>query len=112
MLKHSVLEMCLHQKCGRAITWHKIFGAIWRTLPVRDELAKLSDEDRQSALKRFQLLQPHLERKRPLRQVATEAGIAFRTAQRWVAQYQQFGLAALARKKRIEAALAGRLLKN
>ncbi len=68
-----------------------------------DELAKLSEEDRQSALERFRLLQPHLERKRPLRQIATEAGIAFRTAQRWVAQYQQFGLAALARKKRIDS---------
>ena len=28
-----------------------------------------------------------------------EAGIPLRTAQRWVAQYQQFGLAALAREK-------------
>lgn len=32
--------------------------------------------------------------------MVAEAGIAFRTAQRWVAQYRGFGLAALARKNR------------
>lgn len=65
-----------------------------------DELAGLSEEARKSALDRFRMLQPHVEQQRPLRLVAAEAGIAFRTAQRWVAQYQRFGLAALARKKR------------
>lgn len=65
-----------------------------------DELAGLSEEARTLALDRFRLLQPHLEQNRPLRPVALEAGISFRTAQRWVAQYHRFGLAALARKKR------------
>jgi putative transposase len=65
-----------------------------------DELAGLSEEARTLALDRFRLLQPHLQQNRPLRQVALEVGISFRTAQRWVAQYQQFGLAALVRKKR------------
>ncbi|MGA2262051.1 MAG: Mu transposase C-terminal domain-containing protein [Acidobacteriota bacterium] len=55
---------------------------------------------RKLALDRFRLLQSHLEQGRPLRSVAAEAGIPFRTAQRWVTQYQQFGLAALVRKKR------------
>jgi putative transposase len=67
-----------------------------------DALAGLSEDDRKSALDRFRLLQPHLVQRRPLRQVAAEAGIAFRTAQRWVAQYQRFGLAALARKRRAD----------
>jgi putative transposase len=35
-----------------------------------------------------------------LQSVARAAGIPYRTAQRWVAQYRLFGLAALARKKR------------
>jgi putative transposase len=35
-----------------------------------------------------------------LQSVAREAGIPYRTAQRWVAQYRRFGLAALSRKKR------------
>ena len=65
-----------------------------------DELAGLSEDARKLALIRFRLLQPHLEQHRPLRPVAVEAGIAFRTAQRWVALYQRFGLAALARKQR------------
>jgi hypothetical protein len=58
-----------------------------------DALVGLSEEDRKSALDRFRLLQPHLVQHCPLRQVDAEAGIAFRTAQRWVAQYQRFRFA-------------------
>src|SRR5208283_1642869 len=43
-----------------------------------------------------------LRAKRPLRQVAVEAGIPYRTAQRWLTRYQQFVLAALARKRRVD----------
>ena len=64
--------------------------------------AELTEKARQFALQRFRLLQPHLEQHRALRLVAAEAKIPFRTAQRWVAQYQKFGLAALARKKRAD----------
>jgi len=80
-----------------------------------DELAGLSEEARKSALERFRLLQPHLEQKRSLRLVATEAGVGFRTAQRWVTQYRRFGLAALARKRRAdrgERRAASRALKQ
>ena len=65
-----------------------------------DELARLSEDARKLALDRFRLLQPYLEQSRPFWLVALEAGLPFRTAQRWVAQYQQFGLAALVRSKR------------
>jgi hypothetical protein len=43
-----------------------------------------------------------LEDNRPLKSVAAAGGIPFRSAQHWVAQYRQFGLAALARKKRTD----------
>ena len=66
------------------------------------ELLALSDEDRQTAMERFRLLQPHLEQNRSLRLVAAEAGLAFRTAQRWVALYRTSGLASLARKTRLD----------
>lgn len=65
-------------------------------------LLALSDEDRQTAMDRFRLLQPHLEQNRSLRLVAAEAGLAFRTAQRWVALYRTSGLASLARKTRLD----------
>lgn len=65
-------------------------------------LVGLTEAARSLALDRFRLLQPHLEDNRPLKLVAAAAGIPFRTAQRWVALYQQFGLAALARKKRTD----------
>ena len=48
------------------------------------------------------MLQPHLEEGRPLRPLAIKAGISYRTAQRWLRQYQRSGLAALVRKKRID----------
>ena len=64
-----------------------------------EQLAGLPEEARKLALERFQMLRPHLEEKRSLRLVAAEADVPFRTAQRWVAQYQRFGLAALIRRK-------------
>src|ERR1035441_1631162 len=68
-----------------------------------DQLAGLTEEARKLALDRFRQLQPHLEDDRPLKAVAAAAGISFRTAQRWVSLYRQFGLTALARKRRTDA---------
>jgi putative transposase len=65
-------------------------------------LAGLTEEARRLALERFRLLRPHLEGDRPLREVAAAGGIAFRTAQRWVAGYRRIGLAALARRSRAD----------
>ena len=67
-----------------------------------DQLAGLTEEARKLALDRFHLLQPHIEGERSLKLVAAAAGIPFRTAQRWVALYQKFGLTALARKRRTD----------
>jgi putative transposase len=67
-----------------------------------DQLAGLTEEARKLALDRFRLVQPHLEDGRPLKLVAAAAEIPFRTAQRWVSLYRQFGLAALSRKKRAD----------
>jgi putative transposase len=67
-----------------------------------DQLAGLSQDARKLAFDRFRLLQPHLEDDRPLKAVATAARVPFRTAQRWVSLYRQFGLAGLARKKRTD----------
>ena len=46
------------------------------------------------------LIQPHLEQNQSLQSVADAEGVPYRTAQRWVAQYRLFGLAALVRKRR------------
>lgn len=71
-------------------------------ISVLPALASLSEEERQRALERFRLLQPHLEEGRSLTQVAQQAGIPYRTAQRWASSYRRFGLAALARKGRAD----------
>ena len=54
------------------------------------ELLALAEEDREIAMQRFRWLQTHLEENRSLRLVAAEAGLAFRTAQRWVDHQQTF----------------------
>jgi putative transposase len=63
-------------------------------------VGELSPASRDLALRRFRLLEPHLQHDRPLRVIASEVAISFRTLQRWVTQYRRFGLVALARKMR------------
>jgi putative transposase len=65
-------------------------------------LASLSESARKIALDRFRLLQPHLEEERPLKAVARDAGIRYRTAHRWVMRYRKCGLAGLARNDRVD----------
>jgi putative transposase len=56
-----------------------------------DHLAELAEDARKLPLDRFRLIQPHLEQNQPLQSVARQAGIPYRTLQRWVS---------LARKRR------------
>jgi putative transposase len=48
------------------------------------ELDELPEEDRERALTRFRLLEPHLSHGQELRSVANGSGVSFRTLQRWV----------------------------
>jgi hypothetical protein len=63
-------------------------------------LLSLAESDRKLALDRYRILRPHIEDERTLSVVASEAGIAYSTAQRWVSLYRRFGLTALVRKRR------------
>jgi putative transposase len=66
-------------------------------------LACLSDQQRQKAMTRFAVIQPHLERNVPLSRVARHAGVAMRTAQRWLRRYRADGLIGLVRPVRGDA---------
>jgi putative transposase len=66
-------------------------------------LACLSEQQREEAMARFAVLQPHLERDVPLAQAARHAGVALRTAERWLSRYRADGLAGLARPVRGDA---------
>lgn len=57
---------------------------------------------RDGALGRWRVLRPHLEDGVPLPRAAGEAGVALRTAQRWLTRYRAGGLAALARAARAD----------
>lgn len=65
--------------------------------------AVLDGEQRQLAMTRFAVLQPHLEEEVPLARAAEHAGVPIRTAERWLARYRQLGLAGLARAIRGDA---------
>jgi putative transposase len=62
------------------------------------ELSGVSEAARDRALARF---------RRSLQQVASDANLSFRTAQRWVSQYRRLGLAAFVRKAREDRGALG-----
>lgn len=62
----------------------------------------MSAIERELALERFRLLEPHLQNGRELRSVSEGSGVTFRTLQRWVANYKRQGLAGLVRKERTD----------
>ena len=64
------------------------------------QLTELSEVQRRQALARYHLLQPYLEGRVTLKSILDTHGLARRTAQRWVRQYRQAGLAGLARRQR------------
>ncbi len=55
-------------------------------------------------MRRWEVLRPHVEDGVPLVQAARDAGVAPRTAQRWLAAFRTGGLAALGRQPRADAA--------
>jgi putative transposase len=63
----------------------------------------LNEEQRRLAMRRFAVLQPHLEEDVPLARAARDAGVPMRTARRWLARYRQLGFSGLARTARGDA---------
>jgi putative transposase len=61
-------------------------------------LGNIPDAERDRALHRFRLIQPFLEDRVTLVQLAKDHGVALRTAERWIMRYRRFGLAGLCRK--------------
>ena len=54
-------------------------------------------------MRRWEVLRPHVEDGIPLSRAARDAGVAPRTAQRWLAAFRTGGLAALGRQPRADA---------
>lgn len=81
--------------------------------PQERPLAELSEIQRERAMARFAVLRPHLEGGVPLAQSARAAGVALRTAERWLSRYRSAGLIGLARTPRTDGGrprLAGELV--
>lgn len=64
------------------------------------ELTGLTRAQRESALARWRILRAHLEDGSPVVRVAAEENVPERTLRRWLAEYRDGGLAALARRPR------------
>lgn len=62
-------------------------------------LACLSEQQRKDAMARLAILRPHLEQQVPLARAARQAGVAVRTAQRWLTRCRADGLAGLRRRE-------------
>ncbi|MGA2602182.1 MAG: Mu transposase C-terminal domain-containing protein [Bryobacteraceae bacterium] len=63
---------------------------------------ELSEIQRDRAMVRFAALRPHLEDGATLAQAARAAGVALRTAERWLSRYRATGLIGLARMPRAD----------
>jgi putative transposase len=63
----------------------------------------LSGGQRAQAMARFAILQPHIDAQASLDLAARKAGIARRTAERWLSRYKDFGIAGLARTSRADS---------
>jgi putative transposase len=65
-------------------------------------VAGLDDAQRQTAMRRWAVLRPHVQDGVSLAVAAREAGVPLRTAQRWLARYRADGLVGLARAARVD----------
>jgi len=81
--------------------------------PQERPLVELSEIQRDRAMARFAMLRPHLEDGAALAQSARAAGVALRTAERWLSRYRSAGLIGLVRTPRTDGGrprLAGELV--
>ncbi|MCM3117613.1 helix-turn-helix domain-containing protein [Neobacillus sp. MER 74] len=66
-------------------------------------LTCFSEEQRQAAMTKYQVIAPYLRSEKTLTVIVEETGIAKRTLQYWIRDYEQFGLTGLIRKTRSDA---------
>lgn len=66
-------------------------------------LTAYSEEQRQEAMTKYQVIAPYLRSEKTLTVITVETGIAKRTLQYWIRDYEQFGLKGLIRKTRSDA---------
>ena len=67
-------------------------------------LAACTEEERQQAMARFAVLQPHLNEGVLVAEAARHAGVPLRSVQRWLARYRAAGLVGLVRATRSDMA--------
>lgn len=63
-------------------------------------LTHLCEAQRNQALQRFRVIEPHLNKHISLSTLAQQQNLTLRTLQRWVKAYREVGLSGLARKPR------------
>jgi putative transposase len=64
------------------------------------DLSALSSAERNEAMRRYRIIEPHLESGCSLEDIASASSVTCRTLQRWVGHYRKHGLSGLVRKSR------------
>src|SRR5699024_12864410 len=68
-------------------------------------LTSYSEDQRQKAMNKYNLIAPYLNHEKNLKTIAQESGVSKRTLQYWISKYQQFGLIGLIRKNRTDSGI-------
>jgi len=68
----------------------------------KSTISDLTQSQKDEAQRKYRLIQPFLQNERTLASICNEHNIPLRTARTWVSLYRRSGLAALARKQRID----------
>ncbi|PEF61488.1 helix-turn-helix domain-containing protein [Bacillus cereus] len=63
-------------------------------------LASFSDEEREKAMKKYQIISPYLEGQMPLYKIAAHSNYSIRTMRYWLKHYRDNGLVGLLAKQR------------
>ncbi|HDT6579397.1 TPA: DDE-type integrase/transposase/recombinase [Bacillus cereus] len=63
-------------------------------------LASFSDEEREKAMKKYQIISPYLEGQMPLHKIAVHSNYSIRTMRYWLKHYRNNGLVGLLAKQR------------
>ncbi|QDZ76685.1 helix-turn-helix domain containing protein [Bacillus cereus] len=66
----------------------------------RKVLASFSDEERDKAMKKYQIISPYLEGQVPLHKIAVHSNYSIRTMRYWLKHYRDNGLVGLLAKQR------------
>ncbi len=88
------------------VSWKQfVFLGGMRIMDDFASLTQLSDDERENATQKYQIIEPYINNVQPLKMVAKNKSIPIRTLGLWVKKYRAHGLVGLARQSRCDKGL-------